>query len=128
MSPSEPLLPDPKHVPEISARDSGPTSARVVSTRDRELIRRWAAARQAEPATGESTASGPATVNVNDGGAGIRFNFPGFSPFRPISWDEWFENFDQYGLTFVYDSQTSGGTPSNRYQIVRKDDWQGTIG
>jgi hypothetical protein len=43
---------------------------------DHEVIRRWAARHSAEPATGEATASGPGTITINDGGAGIRFNFP----------------------------------------------------
>jgi hypothetical protein len=58
---------------------------------------------EAEPATGEATASGSAVRDVNDLGAGIRFNFPGFAAFRPISWDEWFGNFDRHELVFVYD-------------------------
>jgi hypothetical protein len=78
---------------------------RALMTRDHEMIRRWAERHKAEPATGEATASGPATVTVNDGGAGIRFNFPSVSRFRPISWDEWFENFEAHGLTFVYEEE-----------------------
>jgi hypothetical protein len=38
-------------------------------------------------------------------GAGIRFNFPGFAPFRPILWDEWFENFDRNDLLFVFEEE-----------------------
>jgi hypothetical protein len=74
----------------------------TVVTRDHEVIQRWAEIRRAEPATGEATASGPANIHVNDGGSGIRFNFPGAAAFRPISWDEWFENFDEHELVFVY--------------------------
>jgi hypothetical protein len=40
---------------------------------------------------------------VNDGGVGIRFNFPGVGRFRPISWEEWFEHFDRNDLVFVYE-------------------------
>jgi hypothetical protein len=72
-------------------------------TRDHTIIRQWATLRQAEPATGEATASGPATVEVNEGGAGIRFNFPAAARFRPITWEEWFENFERHRLTFVYE-------------------------
>jgi hypothetical protein len=43
------------------------------------------------------------TIDVNDGGAGIRFNFPGFGRFRPISWEEWFENFFRHDLVFVFE-------------------------
>ena len=64
-------------------------------------------AAHAEPATGEATASGPATLKVTDGGAGIRFNFPGIARFRPISWSEWFDNFDFHGLTFVFEEEVA---------------------
>jgi hypothetical protein len=78
-------------------------AVRTRATRDRDEIRRWAAEDDAEPATGEATTSGPMTIDVNDGGAGIRFNFPGFGRFRPISWEEWFENFFRHELVFVFE-------------------------
>ncbi|HSL20667.1 MAG TPA: hypothetical protein VK886_03965 [Vicinamibacterales bacterium] len=90
----------------------------VFATEDHELIREWAARHAAEPATGEATASGPATVNVQDGGAGIRFNFPAASPFRPIDWDEWFENFARHDLIFVYEEDVPGQPPSARYRLL----------
>ena len=76
-----------------------------LATRDHAVIRAWAARHRAEPATGEATASGPATITVNDGGVGIRFNFPGMGRFRPISWAEWLEHFDRHRLTFVYQEE-----------------------
>jgi hypothetical protein len=81
---------------------------RTGATRDHAEIKRWAALHRAEPATGEATASGPAVRNVNDAGAGIRFNFPGFAPLRPISWEEWLDNFDRHDLVFVYEEEDSG--------------------
>src|SRR5687768_3780001 len=80
-----------------------PPGVRTHVTRDHDEIRRWAAHHKAEPATGEATESGPKVLDVNDGGAGIRFNFPGFSRLRSISWDEWFENFERHRLLFVYE-------------------------
>lgn len=114
----------------IDAADVQPEfrSEHKLATKDREVIRQWAARHGAEPATGEATASGPATITVNDGGAGIRFNFPGAGRFRPISWDEWFDNFDRYRLIFVYEEnvadrayelwQRRGGGPGND-----QEDW-----
>jgi hypothetical protein len=64
----------------------------VLATDDHQLIREWAVRRSAEPATGEATPSGPATIDVRDEGAGLRFNFPAAAPFRPITWDEWFQD------------------------------------
>lgn len=98
-------------------------SAAVLATRDPELIKEWARDVGAEPATGEETASGPATsLKVVDGGTGLRFNFPGMSPFRMISWAEWFEHFSRYDLTFVYDNPRAGQPSSARYRIVSTND------
>ena len=98
-------------------------------TRDHTLIRQWAEKRRAEPGTGEETASGPASINVNDQGAGVRFNFPGMSKFRPISWDEWFGNFDAHECAFVYDNDSDAGAPaSNRYRIVKAAEWRDLLG
>jgi hypothetical protein len=126
---NRPIIPD-KGTARMPAADIQPdmkTERRFV-TRDRDVIRGWAARHRAEPATGEATPSGPATVDVNDGGAGIRFNFPAAARFRPISWDEWFDNFDRYRLVFVYDEdvadrayelwQRRGGGPGHD-----QDDW-----
>ena len=88
-------------------RKTAKSQLRALATKDHELIRRWAERHHAEPATGEATASGPATLHVTDGGAGIRFNFPGFARFRPISWTEWFENFDRHELTFVFEEEVA---------------------
>ena len=93
----------------IGAADVQPEfrTERKLATKDKEVIRQWAARQRAEPATGQATASGPATVDVNDGGAGIRFNFPAAAPFRPISWEEWFDNFDRHHLIFVYEEDVA---------------------
>ena len=90
----------------------------VVATDDHDLIREWAAGHDAEPATGEATASGPATLDVQDGGAGIRFNFPAAARFRPITWDEWFQNFTQHDLMFVHERDVPGQPPNRRYRLV----------
>jgi hypothetical protein len=116
-----PKLPPSRTVSSVDETTNGATP--VVFTRDHAVIKRWAAARHAEPATGEATDSGPATVNVNDGGAGIRFIFPGTSAFRPITWEEWLENFDSHQCAFVYDDE-SEEPRSSRYRIVKADDWK----
>ena len=90
-----------------SSMQQKPTGARAIVTQDHDVIRRWAERHGAEPATGEATASGPATITVNDGGAGIRFNFPALQRFRPIVWEEWFEHFDWHDLQFVYEEDVA---------------------
>ena len=116
------LLPEHRHIHGVPSEPLE-TTDEVAFTRDHDVIRRWAQQRSAEPATGEATRSGPSTVSVNDGGAGVRFNFPGVSAFRPITWDEWFGNFDRHGCAFVYDTDSSLPL-SNRYRIVKADDWK----
>ena len=87
------------------ARGTSRDGPRAIATRDHDEIRRWADRRHAEPATGELTPSGPDTLHVRDGGAGIRLNFPGAGRFRPITWDEWFEHFERHHLMFVYEEE-----------------------
>jgi hypothetical protein len=123
------LLPEsPRNIPDVKADTPCDRMGAVVSTRDHVLIRQWAEQRKAEPATGEATRSGPATVHVEDGGAGVRFNFPGHAPFRSISWEEWFENFDSHGCAFVYDNDSPDAPQSLRYRIVNAAEWRDVIG
>ena len=105
---------------------------RIEATREHEVIRRWAAEHRADPATGEATRSGPATIAVNDGGAGLRFNFPGFARFRPISWEEWLHHFDEHALLFLFETLDSDQVAKRAYAIFRarggapghdRDDW-----
>ena len=118
------LLQPRKNIPEVTQDGASEPDSPVVATRDHAIIRRWAAERQAEPATGEATKSGPPTRTVNDGGAGIRFNFPGAGFFRPITWEEWFEHFDRHRLMFVYEQKADDeSVPSARYRMVSTKDW-----
>jgi hypothetical protein len=114
------LLPEEEPVAVVDAGNEGHhLEIPVVATQDPELIRRWAQRRGAEPATGEASSSGPATVAVHDGDAGIRFNFPGVGRYRPISWEEWFDHFTHHQLIFVYERDEAGGAPSARYRLLK---------
>ena len=117
----EPLIPSELHF-ETSTGNTAPLHDGVFATEDHDAIRGWADRRQAEPATGEATASGPSTIAINDGGAGIRFNFPGAARFRPISWEEWFEHFDGHGLLFVFEEVD--GSMSGRFRLVKAEDYR----
>ena len=130
MSSQDPLLPSQGTVPLVtSGTQTADRSTGSVATRDHTLSRRWAAQHDAEPATGEATASGPsASMSVRDGGAGIRFNFPGVGRFRGISWEEWLEHFDLHELVFVYEEpEQQGQSTSAHYRIVRGEEWKGLI-
>ena len=96
-----------------------PAGTRALITSDHDTIQRWAARHSAVAATGEATVSGPATMAVNDGGAGIRLNFPGAGFFRPITWDEWFDNFEAHHLAFAVDEEVADARmPSGKSMAV----------
>ena len=125
MEANEPLLQKPRHIPVVSSETEAGGLKGPVATRDHDVIWSWAARRRAEPATGEATPSGPATAAIQDHGAGIRFNFPGSGRYRPITWEEWFANFDQHQLTFVYEDRSETNAT---YRIVKTEDWAAQIG
>jgi len=134
-----PLLPPRADVARVTSDNSTSQSASTLATRDHVVIKEWADARQAQPATGEATSSGLSSdLHIVDGGAGLRFNFPGVALFRPISWQEWFSHFDHHELLFIFDNEqadgasTGGlagpaGTRSNRYRLVKGPDWDGVL-
>jgi len=126
MNADGPLLPERSHVRVVTADDDlqEVTSGEPIATRDHAVIKGWATRYQATPATGEETASGPASgLHITDGGAGIRFNFPAAGMFRPIEWEEWFDNFDRHGLTLVYEHAAAGSSSTPRYRIVKTSEW-----
>lgn len=137
-----PLLPPRPDVAGVTNANSAGAAASTLATRDHLVIKDWAAKRQAQPATGESTSTGPhVDLHVVDGGAGLRFNFPGVASFRPIGWDEWLAHFDRHELLFVFENDgaqagTRGRPPglsgpagamSHRYRLVKAHDWDGAI-
>jgi hypothetical protein len=122
------LLPDTELPLRATAATEGEQPpGSIIATDDPVLIREWANRHSAEPATGEATSSGPATIDVHDNGAGIRFNFPATSRFRPISWDEWFDNLRRHELLFVYERDEPGTTSSGRYRLVPRMQLQGSL-
>jgi len=84
---------------------------------DHDKIQRWAEARDATPACVRGT-----------GGAGdpgmIRLDFPGYSgsdKLQEISWDDWFEAFDDNDLALVVQEKTAGGRRSNFNKLVARE-------
>lgn len=86
------------------------------TTRDHNEIRKWAEARGAVPAEVKGT--------ERDGEAGIlRLEFPNApnrndSELEEISWDDFFQKFDERGLELVYQDQTAEGAKSNFNKLV----------
>lgn len=83
-------------------------------TRDHEEIRRWVEERGGQPATVETTA--------RRGQAGLlRIDFPGYGDagdLAPISWDEFFQKFDEENLEFLYQDESASGAPSRFNKFV----------
>jgi hypothetical protein len=85
---------------------------------DHEAIRRWAESRGARPACVTGTG------DEHDVGM-IRLDFPGYSggdSLQPISWDQWFAQFDANGLALIVQEQTAEGERSNFNKLVKRDE------
>jgi hypothetical protein len=90
------------------------------ATIDHQEIQRWAEERQGEPACVRGT-----------GGKGdtgmIRIDFPGGGraasreKLQPISWDDWFEKFDERGLALLYQDKTASGRISRFNKLVSRE-------
>src|SRR4051794_7410255 len=92
------------------------SGAGAKTTTDHDEIRQGAEQRGAKPRCVRGTGGG--------GDAGLlRLDFPGYSggdSLQEISWEEWFEKFDEQGLALLYQEQTAGGEPSNFNKIVSR--------
>src|SRR5581483_5644211 len=84
---------------------------------DHDEIRRWAEERNARPSCVRRTGG------KNDVGM-IRLDFPGYSgedSLEEISWDEWFEKFDESNLALLVQDHTAGGEKSNFNKLVSQE-------
>ena len=94
------------------------------TTRDHDEIRRWAEARHAIPCEVASTRQ--------DGEAGIlRLCFPNAknrndAALHEIDWDQFFEKFDENGLSLVYQEKTAGGARSNFNKLIHAESESGS--
>jgi hypothetical protein len=75
----------------------------VVATNDHTVVRAWAERHGAQPALADAEKA--PTMQVNDGGPAVRFNFPAAARFPPVSWEEWLSRFEKEQLTFVYEEE-----------------------
>lgn len=83
---------------------------------DHAEIRRWAEERGGKPAHVLGT-GGSEDVGM------IRIDFPGYGgegKLEEISWDEWFEKFDERKLALMVQEETAGGETSNFNKLVSR--------
>ena len=71
----------------------------------------------------ESRGGHPATVDSEDGVSVLRIDFGEQDEgLRRISWDDFFEKFDQAELAFLHQDTTSGGEEESRFnKFVSRD-------
>ena len=87
------------------------------TTTDHEEIRRWAEARGAKPTCVRGTGS------KGDTGM-LRLDFPGYTgedKLQPISWEDWFDKFEERKLALVYQEETASGERSNFNKLVSRE-------
>lgn len=85
-------------------------------TTDHETIRKWAQERGGKPAAVKRTGGGDVGI--------IRIDFPGYSgkqSLEEITWDEFFEKFEEAGLAMVFQEETESGQKSNFNKLVKRD-------
>jgi hypothetical protein len=88
-------------------------------TTDHEQIRRWVEARNGKPVRVHGTGG-------NDDAGLLRIDFPEAPDeeddenLEEISWDEFFETFDQKRLAFLYQESTAAGARSRFNRFVRR--------
>jgi hypothetical protein len=86
------------------------------TTIDHETIRRWVEERGGEPAAVRGTGTG------DDPGI-LRIDFPGGAgedQLEHISWDEWFEKFEESNLAFLYQDEKKSGEGSTFFKLVKR--------
>ncbi len=99
-----------------SRASSGRSSNGDSVTTDHEKIRRWVEERRGHPAAVIRTES-------NDDPGIIRIDFPGYSgagTLEEISWDDWFEKFDEKKLAFLHQDRTAKGKKSNFNKLIAR--------
>jgi hypothetical protein len=94
------------------------TEARV--TTDHEEIRQWVEERDGHPAKVKGTDKG-------GGGGLLRIDYPGFSgedTLEAITWEEFFEAFEDNSLAFLYQEETKDGKESRFSKLISRDSEQ----
>lgn len=84
---------------------------------DHDEIRQWAEERGGKPSCVRGT-GGRGDIGM------LRLDFPGYSggkSLQPISWDDWFEKFDERNLALLVQNRTARGKKSNFNKLVSRE-------
>ncbi|MBM7082280.1 hypothetical protein [Micromonospora humidisoli] len=100
-----------------SPADRPERPGRSLVTTNHQVIRNWAAARGAKPATIAGT--------ERNGRPGVlTFDLPGYREnrrLRVVSWDDWFRTFDGRRLNLIFQEQLRNGRQSNFFRTESPD-------
>lgn len=91
--------------------------ATATTTTNHEEIRSWVEERGGRPARVKDTDEG-------DSSGVLVIDYPGYSgegTLEPISWEEFFEGFEENNLAFLYQDETSGGKESRFSKLVSRE-------
>jgi hypothetical protein len=85
-----------------------------LTTTDRDVIRSWADARGGRPVLVHGKAGGDGPIRI------LFSDVPHIDgeTLEEISWEEWFEAFDENGLALVYQEETADGEQSRFNKLV----------
>jgi hypothetical protein len=87
------------------------------TTTDLKEIQKWAEARDGKPVRVKGTEG-------KDGSGVLRIDFPGYrggDTLEEISWEEWYEVFQERELAFLYQDKTSDGKESRFFKLVKAE-------
>ena len=93
-----------------------PTKHEAKQTIDHDEIKRWAEARGGRPATVKGTEENGEEAGI------LRISFRNDESLETIEWDEFFEKFEEEGLAFLYQEQTSDGSQSRFFKLVEREE------
>lgn len=91
-------------------------SSEARKTTRHDEIRRWVEERSGQPARVKSTGG-------SDDPGILRIEFPGYGDeedLEPISWEDFFEKFEQSKLAFLYQEETRQGEESRFAKLVNR--------
>ena len=90
-------------------------TSQSATTIDHAQIQRWVEARDGTPAAVRATEAGD-----DPGILRIRFSDESADDLDAIGWDEFFDKFEEAGLAFLYQDQTTGGGTSRFHKFVKR--------
>ena len=101
----------------VDRSTKSPTLAASFTTRDHDVIRRWAESRGGVPADVRGTGDG------GSGSAGVlRIEFRDEADrLEDVGWDDFFSTFDTSDVDFLYQERVRTGATSRFHKFVRAD-------